>query len=76
MKHAKKTVCRDVFNHICENLDADLNSPKCRAIRKHMEACGDCTTYLDSLKATIELYRNYPIPSLSSAAKSRLRHLR
>lgn len=64
--------CKSVYEYICENLDADMNSPRCRKIKKHLEECPDCTAYLDSLKKTIILYRAEKGPRLSSSAHKRL----
>lgn len=66
---SRKPHCRDVFRHICGNLDEDLNSRKCRSIKKHLQGCPDCRGYLDSLKETILLYRRYPVPKRSTARK-------
>ncbi len=54
--------CADVYRHICDNLDQKLDSPECRAIKKHLEGCPDCQAYLASLKQTIRLYRTLPSP--------------
>ncbi len=64
--------CKSVYKHICENLDADINSPKCRAIKKHLAVCPDCSAYLDSLKKTILLYKHEPGPRLPLSAHRRL----
>jgi predicted anti-sigma-YlaC factor YlaD len=64
--------CKRVYRYICENLDADINSPKCRAIKKHLDACPDCSAYLDSLKKTILLYKNEPGPRVSALQHRRL----
>ena len=63
--------CKDVALHICENLDEDINSPRCRQIRKHLSKCPNCTAYLDSLKKTVALYKRARNPRL--AGKTRLR---
>lgn len=49
--------CKQAYHHICDSLGQDLESPRCREIRKHLEACPDCSAYLDSLKKTVLLYR-------------------
>ncbi len=64
--------CKDVYKYICENLDADVNSAKCRAIRKHLDSCPDCSAYLDSLKKTILLYKKESGPSVPLKTDKRL----
>lgn len=54
--------CKHTYRFICENLDQDTNSPQCRAIRKHLERCPECRTYLQSLKKTVKMYRLLPAP--------------
>ncbi|MBI5021850.1 MAG: hypothetical protein HZB59_10480 [Ignavibacteriales bacterium] len=69
MKKKIDTKCGDVFTYICDKLDQNIDSPKCRIIKKHLDECPKCTAYLDSLKRTILLYRAYPpakVPSGSS----------
>ncbi len=61
--------CEEVHEHICDNLDEDINSPNCRAIKLHLNECPECTSYLKSLKTTIDLYREYPSPRPSGSAK-------
>lgn len=64
--------CKDAYLHICDNLDADLNSEKCRQVLKHLTACPDCTAFLDSVKKTVYLYRASPSPKVSPTAHKRL----
>lgn len=52
--------CSKVFNYICDRLDENFNSLKCRIIKKHLDGCPNCSAYLDSLKKTILLYKTYP----------------
>jgi anti-sigma factor RsiW len=68
----KAVTCKEVFNHICENLDEKINSPQCREIRRHLDRCPNCVAYLDSLKKTIRLYRGYPQPRLPEKARKNL----
>ena len=64
--------CKNIYHHICENLDADINSPKCKAIKKHLDECPDCSAYLDSLKKTIVLYRRETGPTVALSVHNRL----
>lgn len=66
----KKISCDEVHEHLCVNLDEDLNSPDCRAVKLHLNECPDCAAYLKSLKNTIHLYQKYPSPRPSSSPKN------
>jgi predicted anti-sigma-YlaC factor YlaD len=52
--------CKDAYKFICDNLDQEVDSPECVEIRRHLAECPDCSSYLDSLKKTITLYRTEP----------------
>jgi anti-sigma factor RsiW len=64
--------CDQVYLHICDSLDEDLASPRCREIREHLEHCPECQAYLRSLKTTIALYRAMPEPKLPAEAHRNL----
>jgi len=68
----KKIDCLDVAKHICGDLDEHINSPECRAIRKHLATCPNCTAYLDSLKKTVLIYEHLPNPRLTKRARKTL----
>jgi hypothetical protein len=61
----KTGTSKELFSHICENLDQAFDSPECEALRKHYEHCSNCKKYLNSLKTTISLYKSYRVPPLS-----------
>ncbi len=54
-----KTTCKEVMHHICDNLGEDLDSPKCIAIKEHLENCSNCRNYFNSVDNTIKLYKMY-----------------
>ncbi|MBI4810802.1 MAG: hypothetical protein HY800_05055 [Ignavibacteriales bacterium] len=64
--------CKDVYNQICNNLDQKLDSPQCLKIKRHLEDCPNCAAYLDSLKKTITLYREYPKPQVPGTFHKKL----
>jgi predicted anti-sigma-YlaC factor YlaD len=69
----KKTMrCPEVLEHICEELDAQISSAKCREIKRHLQECPNCTAYLDSLKKTIRLYKTYPARKVPQKARKEL----
>jgi hypothetical protein len=67
--------CGDVFAHICENLDEELDSARCAGIRRHIEQCTDCSRYLASMKTTITLYKKYVIPKPNRLASGKIEEL-
>ena len=68
----KRVSCKEIAKYVCGELDEHIDSPKCREIKKHMEACPNCTAYLDSLKKTVRLYREYPNPSVTEQCREEL----
>jgi predicted anti-sigma-YlaC factor YlaD len=68
-KHAQ---CKKIFHYICDNLDQNIDSSRCREIKKHLNACPNCTVYLDSLKKAIHLYREYPKTVLTNKSRRKL----
>lgn len=53
--------CKDVMSHVCESLGEELNSPRCIAIKEHLENCTHCQNYFNSVEQTIEFYRSYNV---------------
>jgi len=64
--------CEEVHEHVCENLDEELDSPTCETIRMHINECEECASYLKSLKTTINLYKNYPAPHPSDSTSQHI----
>lgn len=64
--------CKEAYLRICDNLDADPNSAKCRQVLKHLETCPDCAALLYSVKKTVSLYKLAPTPQVPSATHRRL----
>ncbi|MFA3783640.1 zf-HC2 domain-containing protein [Melioribacteraceae bacterium 4301-Me] len=68
---ASSPTCKDVMNHICDNLGEELDSPKCVEIKAHLEHCDNCKKYFKSIETTIEFYKKYNV-SLSEEAHNKL----
>lgn len=66
-----KVTCKDVVSHICDNLGEEMNSPRCQAIKAHLESCGSCQSYFKSVEATIDFYKQYNV-DLPDGAHNRL----
>ena len=64
--------CIDVYLHVCEDLDQNLGTRRCREIKLHLRACPNCRAYLESLKRTVAICGSLSSPPLSAAAHRRL----
>ncbi len=64
--------CEDVYLHICDHLDEDIQSERCRQIKRHLSTCPECSTYLATLKRTITLYKALPTPRIPAGAHREL----
>jgi len=63
--------CKEVMNHICDNLGEELNSPRCIAIKEHLSNCPSCRCYFKNVEVTIDFYRKYNV-ALPDEAHNRL----
>lgn len=69
----RKTIrCSEVASYVCENLTEGLNSPRCRALKKHLAECPNCTAYLDSLRKTVHLFKTVGDPRLPGNVRKHL----
>ncbi|HET53688.1 MAG TPA: zf-HC2 domain-containing protein [Ignavibacteria bacterium] len=57
----EKATCKEVMNHICDNLGEDLDSPRCVAIKSHLDSCDSCKKYFTSVETTIQFYKKYNV---------------
>lgn len=75
MEHDTKR-CDEVFAMLSEYLNLELPPEACAEIGRHIEGCGPCVEFAESLRRTVELcaeYRPESIPApLSDAARSQL----
>jgi hypothetical protein len=64
--------CKNIVKFICVELDEHIDSPRCREIKKHLKTCPNCAAYLDGLKKTVSLYRQYPNPKVKDRCRKEL----
>ncbi len=48
------------IEEICDQLSEYLDSDKCKEIKKHLEDCPTCCAYVDTIRKTVELYKELP----------------
>jgi predicted anti-sigma-YlaC factor YlaD len=68
----KQTICSKVIEHLCDQLEEDLHSAKCREIKEHLKKCPNCSAYLDSLKKTVRFYTDNPNPRFRSKSRRKV----
>ncbi|MBU0561468.1 MAG: hypothetical protein ABIG69_18170 [Bacteroidota bacterium] len=71
----QNATCKQVMHHICDNLGEDIDSPKCIAIKEHLNNCGNCQTYFKSVDYTIMFYKKYDVKISEEAHKRLMNHL-
>lgn len=73
-KHAED--CKRIFALLSEYLDAELPAETCEEVAAHLSGCPPCVEFLESLKRTMELCRDYRPgempPPLSAQAREEL----
>lgn len=68
----RKIDCLEVSKHVCGDLDEHIDSKECRAIKKHLASCPNCSAYLDSLKKTVLIYQHIPNPRFPHRSRKKL----
>ena len=51
--------CKEIFALLSAYLDAELPAQTCEEIQAHLSGCPPCIEFLESLKRTIRLCRDY-----------------
>jgi hypothetical protein len=51
--------CREIFAMLSEFIDAELPPEACEDIARHIEGCAPCVEFVESLRKTIDLCRQY-----------------
>jgi anti-sigma factor RsiW len=68
--------CRRIFSLLSDYLDAELTPQTCDEIRRHIEGCEPCVAFVESLRRSIELCREFPQAApgpIDPASRDRLR---
>lgn len=71
MKPPKK--CLILFARLSEYLDGELTARESQTIRKHLDGCMNCKSFLKTLEKTVELCRQYPAHEVPPPIKSQAR---
>ena len=68
-----KQECSEIFAKLSEYLDGELPPNVCETMAHHIEGCGPCVEFLESLKKSVELSKRSTkqIPSATLKAEVR-----
>lgn len=68
--------CKEIFSLLSDYLNLELPPDACRAIDDHLAGCPPCIDFVESLRSTVALCRQYnPAelpPAIAERAKSEL----
>jgi len=67
--------CRELFPHLSEYLDKELDQDAIESVEQHLGQCGCCRICLDTLKQTIAFCSGLPAPYLREAFSLQLRQV-
>lgn len=65
--------CREMFAHLSEYLDRELDEADCRQIESHLQHCDACRACCATLARTVSLCRGMPAHAVPEAMSVRLR---
>ena len=66
------TDCRHLLADLPEYVVGEASDAICAEIERHMAECENCRVVVDTLRQTVELYRQLPQPAFPAGARERL----
>jgi predicted anti-sigma-YlaC factor YlaD len=72
-EHVHTPQCKQLLSHISDYVDGDLPPELCVTIAEHLKNCENCRIVVDTLKKTIEIYKETtPLSELPEDVRERL----
>ena len=56
-EHIHTPQCKQLLGNLSEYIDRDLQAELCAEIEKHLKDCDNCRVVVNTLRKTIELYK-------------------
>jgi anti-sigma factor RsiW len=66
------TTCEELRQQLAGYFDGELDPRLCVELERHLRGCDPCRVFVDSLRRTILLYRDYGRAPAPSGARARL----
>ena len=54
--------CKSMLENLSDYIDGDLQAELCKEIEQHISGCENCRIVVDTLKKTVELYKQTSEP--------------
>ncbi len=71
--HEPTPQCKNLLGNLSEYIDGELQAELCAELEQHLQECDNCRVVVDTLRKTIELYRQTASPSaLPGSVRERL----
>ena len=72
-EHIHSPQCKQLLGSLSDYIDGELQAELCAELEQHIDGCDDCRIVVNTLRKTIELYRetNEPV-ALPEEVRSRL----
>ena len=65
--------CAEVRELSSEYIDEELDQPSTSRLRRHLEMCGPCNAFVNTLRATVRLLRSTPKRGAPDEFRQRVR---
>ena len=64
--------CQEILEGLSEYIDEELAEKTCREIESHLKGCYNCRVVVNTLRRTVTMYREVPIPEMPGDVRTRL----
>ena len=67
--------CVEMRGSLSAYLDGELDEAQGQRVLAHLNECGDCTIFFNTMRKTLLLYRTMPPDALDADARTRLQQV-
>lgn len=64
--------CQELLGALSDYVGGEASAAICEEIEQHMAGCPNCRVVIDTLRKTIDLYRELPKPDMPDGVRERL----
>jgi predicted anti-sigma-YlaC factor YlaD len=64
--------CQEILEGLSEYIDEELAEKTCREIESHLKDCYNCRVVVNTLRMTVTMYQEVPVPEMPGDVRTRL----